>query len=531
LSDLRQALRAPASPDVHIGWHEIVAHRWSGIARIVQSRTFQCVVLGIAVSVAAWIVTWNHGVAISPDSVSYIAAAERLAATGRLEVRVTEWFDPAEYAPLSHHAPLLPILLGVARRLTGAEVADLARVVNLVAVVVTAVSMGLATGGGVVSFLAVVGVLVTPTVFEVHVWLWTEPLFLALCCVAFVLLLRSIEEPSKGRLLLLGITCGAAALTRYAGVFLIPAVCAALLLKRPRLRNWLADIALVGMPFALLVGGWFLRLSSVGAPARRLDWYPGTLSQMAEQMPATLSMWAFPHVPHLLPPPIGASLVILGSGVLIWRAPPAGGHRLTAYAAALFFLAYLFTVVGARALADPSIPFDGRMLSPMAVFLGVAVGAAGALTRVRSIRGMAVFLAVALVFASQVNRSRRYLARGQNGIAYEASPYASAPWVASLADPSPETTVYSNDPFLLAALTGRPIKAAPHQREELTAFVAQVKATSPSVLVLVPDAHDMYVRRDDLLQQLSNRQEDSCPEVYLFEFAEGMSLPTRRCST
>jgi 4-amino-4-deoxy-L-arabinose transferase-like glycosyltransferase len=485
--------------------------------------------LGVLLSTAVWVATWRHGVAFSPDSVSYWGAAERLAEEGSLEIPVTGWSEARDYVPISHHAPLLPFVLGVTRRFSGVGVSDLARMANIATLFLTAICMGLATRGGMVSFAVLTAVLVTPSVFELYLALWTEPLFLALCSCTFLLLVRSIESPSKMRLLLLGITCSAAALTRYVGVFLPPAVCMALLLPRPQLRVWLANIAVLVAPFFLLVGGWFVHLSAVGAPARRLDWYPGALSQLASQLPNTVSNWVFPAI--LLPPAVGAFLILFGGGAIVLRSPKEAGQAMRAHAAAIFFVLYLFAVVFARAFADPSIPFDGRMLSPMVIFLGLAVASASADVRSRSVPGAAIWVAVAVVLAAQAYRIPRYLARGQQGNGYESSRYEGSGWLASIVASDPETTTFTNDPFLLATLTKRPVKAVPLRREklDLATFVTQVKARSPSVVVLLPDAHDMYIRRQDLIRHLGGIRGDACGEVYLFEFAEGAELPSRSC--
>jgi hypothetical protein len=477
-----------------------------------------------------WIITSNHGVGFSVDSVSYWGAAERLAEVGRLEIPVTAWSDPRDYTPLSHHAPLLSFVLGGAKRITGVAVTDLARVLNVSMLIGTAVCMGLATRGGVVSFAVLTSVLVTPTVFDLYQAFWSEPLFVALCSFAFLLLTRYFEKPSRRRVLMLGLTCSLAALTRYVGIFLPLAVCSAFLLARPRLRDWLADVALITAPFMLLVGGWFQYVSLVGAPARVLGWYPGALSQLANQFPNTVSRWVFPQRAWF-PSSLGALLVIGGGGALVLWVSKTHGSVMRARAAGIFFLLYLSAVVGARVLADPSIPFDGRMLSPMVVFLGIAVAAATSEVRIRSVPGMAACLAAAVIFTAQVYRAPRYLARGQEGIGYESHRYASAGWLASLVDSIPRTTVFTNDPFLLATLTGTPIKNVPLRGDSLalTAFVALAKARSPSVIVLVSDAPDIYVESQELTHQIFGTREGTCPDVYLFKFVDGADVADRGC--
>ena len=113
-----------------------------------------------------------------------------------------------------------------------------------------------------------------------------------------------------------------------------------------------------------------------------------------------------------------------------------------------------------------------------------------------------------------------FVARGQQGIGYDASWHAHSPWLAPLAEAGPQTTIYSNDPFLLVARTGRPVKSVSLRRErnEIEAFMARVEATSPAVLGLFADGQPMYVRTEELLPALSGRQGLRYGEAYLFAF-------------
>ena len=60
-----------------------------------------------------FVVTNEHGLGLSTDSVSYLGAAHSLLTTGILQVPLTVWNSETQYAPLTHFPPILPVLLSV----------------------------------------------------------------------------------------------------------------------------------------------------------------------------------------------------------------------------------------------------------------------------------------------------------------------------------------------------------------------------------------------------------------------------------
>lgn len=173
-------------------------------------------------SAAAVLLLWSltpSGLALTSDSVQYLAAGRSLSAGGS---PVTVSGDP-----FVHWPPLLPFV--VAALAKAGPVLDLLRIFNAAVygatVALTAWYIHRNTGGILAAACGAALLAVHPWVGFVHAHLWSEPLFLLWTLLA----LMSTDSPWR-----FGAWSGLAILTRYAGLSLVPVGVAALLLDRSR---------------------------------------------------------------------------------------------------------------------------------------------------------------------------------------------------------------------------------------------------------------------------------------------------------
>lgn len=345
-------------------------------------------------AIACWFVfDWTQpaGPGLDPDAVQYVAAAKSLAAHGTLEVPDASWNSPDSAEPLAHFPPGLSAVLAVPVAL-GADAVQAARVVNgtaalvLIAIVFLVASWAEGRAAGVI---AAVGVAVTPAVASVFLDVLSEPLFFAILMVALTCMILRPRWP-----LAAGVAAAAAAMVRYAGVSVIAAVGVWALILPGTLRERVRRAILAVAPGAAALVAWMIRtrLETHGDGIRQFSVY-GQIAPTLREGARTVVTWTAPLVGGLwrvVPAVIAvAALVALGSdaarrwavrnrvlGAGRRRAPgSAVDDRTVRAVAAITVLAacYVSVVVTARMFADPAIPLDERMLSPLMLLAIIAI--------------------------------------------------------------------------------------------------------------------------------------------------------------
>src|SRR3990172_5701681 len=137
---------------------------------------------------------WGGGV--SPDSTQYIEGARSLLRGEGISAP-----DGAgKPTPITLWPPLMPVLLA-APGLLGLEAADAGRWLTglLFAANILAIGLTLARATGNSALAAWTGgalMLLSPDLFEVHTWVWSEPLFILLSLGGCALLAAFLERPS-----------------------------------------------------------------------------------------------------------------------------------------------------------------------------------------------------------------------------------------------------------------------------------------------------------------------------------------------
>jgi 4-amino-4-deoxy-L-arabinose transferase-like glycosyltransferase len=340
--------------------------------------------LGILLALAGGgLVLWSSrwGLGLRSDSAVYVAAARNL-----LDGHGLSWLSGGgEVRPMTLHAPLLPILLAAAEAM-GVDAVSFARLLNsaclgLAILLVGAIALR-ATRSRLLAASAALVMAVTGEVYRVHVWLMSEPLFIALTLAGALALLRHRDSRTPLWLLVSSGAFGLAGLTRYGGLALAVAGAGFLILDpavpwRRRLAEsavmlalgigptavWMARNQVLtgqtgGRTFGLHFDLWpmlrdqaFEIIANWFAPLRLVEWIadrPGAIASLFSVAAFGLALTGALLLRRrfrkgLLASDAGSGLVLLGACLL----------------------SYLAVTFGAAVFTSPGADVDERVLSPV----------------------------------------------------------------------------------------------------------------------------------------------------------------------
>jgi 4-amino-4-deoxy-L-arabinose transferase-like glycosyltransferase len=231
--------------------------------------------IGIAGAIfMAWLTP--YGVGIYVDSLSYIASARNLLA-GIGMGRVTGLGD---FKPMTHYPPFYSLILAFFH-LLGLPELTTARWLSIVAfglaIVLASVIVYQRTRSSFFSIFIAVLFLLSNPILRNFSWAMTEPLYIVLMLLAFLLLGYYLGNSLKHWLVLTAIVTSCALLTRYVGFSLVGVICIVLLLNRQldwrsRLKDLGIFLAIVLLPtLSWLVRNWLI---SETLTNRVFNWHP-----------------------------------------------------------------------------------------------------------------------------------------------------------------------------------------------------------------------------------------------------------------
>ena len=511
-----------------------------------QSTTAQILpatLLGAVAFALVFIITVAPGPGLDPDALQYMGAAESVAAHGEYRVPKAKWDSRDSTEALAHFPPGYPTALALPVRL-GMPPTQAARIVQATAAFVTITTLVLLVSAAATPLTGVLlafALFAMTSMHEVHVSVLSEPLYLACMTLALAAMVQTPRHPLRS-----GIPAAVGVMTRYAGASLVGAVALWHLMQRGNMIDRVRRAGVALVPALVLQGAWVVRTRMAAGPGeiRKFAIY-GELSRTIEQGFATLTAWIIPNVnaprdpiPHrgALALAAAALLVILG-GIGAWRimraahaAEPRVGsfvgtsalarddmRALMAWrlivASALLIVCYLGVVDASRILADPEIPLDERILSPVLLLL-MMIGAVG-LTRwwqgTRQRVGR-VAVAVALI-VWWVGSVRATLDEARYALGW-GSDFAGRQWRQSellqwARTDGRHTPLYTNWPSAVYFYLHRPSHELPMNMDSdsstLAAFADTVRARNGRVLLFDAETRE-FAPRDELVKVAGFRE-------------------------
>lgn len=423
---------------------------------------------------ALWI-TAAPGPGLEPDSMSYIGAAEQLVRHGSLDVPTAYWWEPDSTSSLGSFPPGFSLAIAIPTAL-GVSPVQAARLVIVTAAAGTAWALAAAAfagGGWMGACLAALLALLAPGVVNQHWIVLSEPLSYALLALTLGLMAGRPEKPFA-----YGLTAALANIVRYAE---IAAVVTAVLWAFGQRGEWwvrLKRAVLAGLPAVVIQGAWLVRERVVEArtPFATVGEFAGVAKTVGQGV-GRIGAWL---VPSPVLPGWGIPIaIVVGVGIL-WlvhqtvgrrekgspKGLPDGREKREAWLAALllFSAVYAGILLFSRTFVGGEIEFDDRILSPLYICGGAAVGAMVGMLwsgwqrvgRVAVAAGLAAWVAAAAVVDVGQVRMLRTDGYGYEGVDWQHTDFAQ--WLKVEGKPY---EIYSNDPAAIYFLTGRPARMLP----------------------------------------------------------------------
>ena len=332
-----------------------------------------------------WVSTiWGAG--LISDTFQYVSTARNLASGLGFQYSVGK-----TTLSLVHYPPLFPVVLA-AFEFTGIDALLGARLINAVLFGANAVLVGVSiekiTSSKIWGSIGALLTILAAVLLGVHSWALSEPLYIFLGLVAWLLLSRYLYEGRRRFLVLASIVLGLAFMARYAGVGIVTAgILGVLLFSAKSWRARVVDALLLGGISAALPGLWALRIVLLSGDfgARELQYIPLTVGNGLSLLNNVLT-WIVPAqvvngreiwvVVGLLVGLAGFVWYIKQSGFkpgeIVW--PQHTLYRLHS----VYFLVYPTAVIAAKIFLDRGIGLNDRMLSPMLaslIIVGVSLAA------------------------------------------------------------------------------------------------------------------------------------------------------------
>lgn len=429
------------------------------------------------------------GIGLSPDSAAYIGAARGLLAG----IGLGNPSPNGGFRPLLFYAPLFPTLLAAIGAF-GIDPLDAARDLNSALfganIFLSGIIIGRDTGSRSAAVIGSILLLLSVPMLKVHSMAWSEPTFIFLSLLALLWLSRYVERGGTGSVIAAATAVGLADLSRYAGLFLIPAGIGVVLgfRRQQSSRKALRDCAIFTVISGLISSGALIRNWIVG---RTLTDHPtavhlvgtGELQRGLHTLGRWLWLDARPGTQALTLLAIGACALLIravaharqpGTGPTQLRISHGSGRpsAVTRTAFTLIIAYGLFLSI-AISFFDATTLLDDRLLSPVfawAVIAGVCGGYGWVATaRGRGIVGGLVVIAGLWFAAAQLSQSVPWaIDVHRHGQGYGSAAWRRSEILKQLQALPPATHIYSNGDDAIYLLTGRLADRLPERRSLAT---------------------------------------------------------------
>jgi 4-amino-4-deoxy-L-arabinose transferase-like glycosyltransferase len=396
-----------------------------------------------------WYATSQWGLGQTWDSVEYLVSALSSAkGDGFLVIGKAGLFEPMSYRP-----PLYTLLLS-AGLFFGVALSSWAIFINICCYTVTvgcvAFSVLQVTQRAGVALFTALFVACLPHVVLVHLYVWSEPLFLALTALSLTCLIIARERRALVWVCMAAFFAGLSCMTRYVGVAVIlTGWAAAWSFFRDQKKNGFSSASIFLGVACLFPAIYFFTRIALFGPSQALAWGMYLTPDKCRLFVDTLSCWFFPAAWPL----VVRSLLLLGViGYIVKVAASLRIRRDHPGAMVLLFMAvYLVVVLASSFTVAADVKLDPRLMVPMLISFVCMLPVVLDVRRSKIAGGILLVLFVlAFLRTGQLVLAHHERGAGYSGQAVQKS--ALAKEIKTMAD---NVDVYTDDPAAFYGVTRR----------------------------------------------------------------------------
>jgi 4-amino-4-deoxy-L-arabinose transferase-like glycosyltransferase len=454
-----------------------------------QRRTLVFILtLGLLACCGMWLLAYStpFGLGINDDSIAYIAGARSILSGNGYRAA---WL--ATNSPVTHFPPGFPFALASIGYITGMDPIRGARALNGLIFGINIALTGILgyrmSGSRWAGILAAALTLLSSSFLHIHARAMSEPMYLALMLLAFILLGAYFRRPLARSLILIGALLGIAYLTRYAALALLTTMLAAVLILHAGWRTRIARAVILGLSALPWILAWSIRNRIVGGSYtnRVLGWHPVTVENWGLGV-STIAEFFVPVNPWRkdlasIPGFFEGILLLAGFLLLLWvlyqglpslfRPAVADMPKVLPFTQGLYIIIYLLALVTTMTLFDPATRFQVRILSPIypPLILLLVTSGTWQWKKIQIVGKSVLLLTVAGclgMFAYGQYRAVQNLRLG--GVSFANEKWSDLEAITYLDDLPQNVLILSNEPGVVYLYTGRPSGVLPKTESGIT---------------------------------------------------------------
>lgn len=432
-----------------------------------------------------WLLLYSTpvGLGFNDDSVAYIAGARSIMeGDGYRE----SWL--VSNGPVIHFPPGFPAVLALIGWVTGLDPVRGARALNGL---LYGLNIGLAgwlawrmTKSHLAGIVSAALLLFNSSLLYIHTRAMSEPLYIFLMLVSFILLDLYFKHQRNYYLVILGIVLAVAYLARYAALSLLATMLALMLVLHADWRKRISSFLIVAASSFPWIIAWAIRNRIMGGTVsnRVLGWHPITLENWVLAL-NTLSEFLIPVAPwRRAIPNLAFAFVILFIAlvIILWTLNKGLPHLFKPSQVdrpnelpltnGLYIIAYLLSLMITMTLFDPATKFQVRILSPIYVsIILLAVTLAAWLWRSQHAAWRPVIILISIVFLGTFAYGQvKAIPVIQNDSGFASTGWRYSKAIMALNEMPPNVLILTNEPGLVYLHTGRPTGVLPRPGEDFT---------------------------------------------------------------
>jgi len=451
--------------------------------RLDKQAVFFFLTLGLLAVAGIWLLAYStpFGLGLNDDSIAYIAGARSmLDGNGYREA----WLASNE--PVTHFPPGFPAALAFIGFLTDFDPVRGARALNGLLFGLNIAFTGWVgwriTSSRIAGIFVAALTLLSSSLLYIHTRAMSEPLYIFLMLLSFLLLDYYFERSKNYYLVFLGFVLGWAYLARYAALSLLATIIAVLLILHEDWQKRLKSVMVLALSAFPWLLAWSIRNRIVGGSFtnRVLGWHPITTENWRKArgtfanfiVPVHDWQQVFNTIPNffkIVPILIGLVLLVwvLIKGLPRFFKPARGSHsEVLPFTNALYVIAYLVLLITTMTLFDPATKFQVRILSPIFVSLLLLLITLGAwlwYKKSTTWNWLIVILSIGLLGMFAYGQFLTVQDLRQGGEAFTGEKWFASEAINALNQIPEDVLILSNEPGVVYLYTGRPSGVLPKE--------------------------------------------------------------------